>query len=114
MERIYIVKIGNEVAAAFSSKMYADHYVHTYLYALKNVTVVSMPIDDEDMIGDTPPHVEAMDEDTDDHEQEMSATYAPAEEAEEDDAKDEDGDVGPAERAFITFMRMLSELGDEE
>ena len=113
MERIYIVKIGNEVAAAFSSKMYADHYVHTYLYALKNVTVVSMPIDDKDMIGDTPPHVEAMDEDMDDHEQEMSATYAPADEAEED--ADADGeDIGPAERAFLTFMRMLSELGDEE
>ena len=106
MERIYIVKIGNEVAAAFSNKMYADHYANTYLYALKNVTVVSVPIDDEDMIGNTPPHVE-------DHEQDMSATYTPADEAEEDNDTDDDDDDS-AERAFITFMRLLNELGEKE
>lgn len=108
MERIYIVKIGNEVAAAFSKKLYADHFVSTYLYALKNVSVVSMPIDDEDMIGDTIPHVE----DADDHEQDMSATYTPSDEAEEDNKDDDDDDS--AERAFITFMRLLNELGEKE
>lgn len=108
MERIYIVKIGNEVAAAFSKKLYADHFVSTYLYALKNVSVVSMPIDDEDMIGNTPQRVE----DAGDREQDMSATYTPADEEEDNDENDDDDDS--AERAFITFMRLLNELGEKE
>ena len=55
MKRIYLVKVFHDVAAAFSDEEKAQNYMNTYLYALEGSTsIVSLPLDDEELIVDNP------------------------------------------------------------
>ena len=106
MKRIYLVKVFHDVAAAFSDEEKAQNYMNTYLYALEGSTsIVSLPLDDEELMVDNP----------DPNNAELKADlFGETEPKKAPTTQKKEEETDADEHPLISFLKLLSTLTDDE